>query len=433
MKILPRSLFGRFFLIIVVPILVLQLVTAYIFYQRHWENVNQYMYNSLLSELNLIIKLVDHCNNKSDLDMIIKNWQVIFSISIQKINDNEHQTKKLYIEKYQLDKIKSALEESANKKISLYSANKSGLINCDVYFHDFILHIEFSGKRIYSPTTYIFISWVISTSFLLCVIAVIFMRKQVHSIINLTNAANRFGSGADIDTFIPSGSDEIRKAGLAFIKMKKRIERNIRYRNELLTHISHDLRTPITRMKLKLALQPEDDSVNFINLNLNEMEEMLSRYLQFAKDDGNEKNQIVDLIILINQVLQIFSDNRVIFITHDLKQLNMSIKKNAIKRMIMNLLSNAAKFSVHKIVITLQDFTSDVLIKIEDDGVGIAPELYDQATEPFYKMDENQEGFGLGLAIVKNIAQAHGGEVNMGQSELYGGLSVSIVLPKLSN
>ncbi|MDJ1257039.1 MAG: ATP-binding protein [Candidatus Midichloria sp.] len=256
------------------------------------------------------------------------------------------------------------------------------------------------------------------------------MRNQVRSILNLTEAANKFGSGQKVVEFRPTGAHEIRTAGFALIKMKKRLERNIQNRSEVLTHISHDLRTPITRMKLKLAMCQDTNLSTSLEINLKEMEELLSRYLKFAKGEGNEESQLADINEIILERIHSFHDPRISY-TNKETNCKINIKINAIKRVIDNVINNACKFGKNKVVIELRCSEDLVIITIEDDGPGIELELHKKVFEPFFRMNENKEGFGLGLAIVKTIVQAHGGFINLSRSTSCGGLKIQISLPRL--
>ncbi|MDJ1407280.1 MAG: ATP-binding protein [Candidatus Midichloria sp.] len=428
--IFPRSLFGRFFLIIVIPVIIIQLVTAYIFYQRHWDNVNRHMQHSLVSELTFLVKLIDGVTNQMELERIIKNWQIVFLAKIEVTSPLKYSTKRTYADRYKFDSLKTALESSLNRQISLYYISERGLIGCDIPLAQFNLHTEFSGRRIHSPTTYVFISWVVATSALLVIIAILFMRNQVRSILKLTEAANKFGSGQKVVEFRPTGAHEIRTAGFALIKMKKRLERNIQNRSEVLTHISHDLRTPITRMKLKLAMCQNTNLSTSLETNLKEMEELLSRYLKFAKGEGNEESQLADINEIILERIYNFHDPRISYTSKE-TNCRINIKTNAVKRVIDNVINNACKFGKNNVVIELRCSEDLVIITIEDDGPGIEPELHKKVFEPFFRMNENKEGFGLGLAIVKTIVQAHGGFINLSSSTSYGGLKIQISLPRL--
>ena len=426
----PKTLFGRFLLIIIIPIIIIQLVTAYIFYQRHWDNVNRHMQESLVSELTFLVKLIDGISNELAIERIIKNWQIVFLAKIEVTSPLKYSTKKSYADRYKFDSLKTALEYSLHREVSLYYVQERGVIACDIPLTKFNLHTEFSSKRIHSPTTYIFISWVVATSILLVIIAVLFMRNQIRSILNLTAAANKFGSGQKDIQFKPTGAYEIRTAGFALIKMKKRLERHIENRSELLTHISHDLRTPITRMKLKIAMCNDEELTLFLESNLREMEELLSRYLNFAKGEGNEEYTAVDMNKLILERVSHFNDLRIQYHSDD-GDYAINIKFNAITRVLDNIISNACKFARNQIAISLHVLGDLLVITVEDDGPGIAPELYKKVFEPFFRMNENKEGFGLGLAIVKTIVQALGGFINLSTSLTYGGLKIQISLPRV--
>ncbi|WP_165379531.1 sensor histidine kinase [Rickettsiales endosymbiont of Peranema trichophorum] len=310
-----------------------------------------------------------------------------------------------------------------------YSRNGATVIVAGQINHDVVV-IEFSTKRFRSPTTYIFILWMIGTSILLVAVSITFMRNQIKSILKLAEAADTFGKGLNVD-FEPSGSKEIRMAGRAFIKMKKRIEHQIRHRTELLAHISHDLRTPLTSLKLQLALLADSTNpqaiVEAIDKHVIEMERMVKGYLNFAKGEGNEEVVSVDIVTLLHDALLQYKDAR-IELKQRINSYTMFIRPQAIKRACSNILNNAIQHAKDKIVITITKRLSSIYIIIDDDGKGIKRSMYQAAFSAFHRLDESKDGYGLGLAIVKSIVQSHGGQVRLAKSP-YNGLRVVVSLP----
>ena len=423
----PKSLFGRFVLIILIPVIIIQLITAAIFYRRHWGNVNRGMQEALVSEIALLVDLTENVEDEQILKKIIDSWKTVFAAQITHIAPVKRVTRKYYEERYKFKKLSEYLQLSLKREVWLYYMPEKQMIGCDIPLKKFNLHVEFSGLRVHSSTAHIFIYWVIGTSLLLALIAILFMRKQVKSILDLTNAANKFGSGRKFIDFKPGGAIEIRSAGFALLKMKKRLERNIHNRSELLTHISHDLRTPITRMKLRLATCDDSKSVAALSKNLYEMEELLSKYLNFAKGEGNEEHIMIDVCEIIRERIVNFEDSRIHY--SGVVSCRISIRINAIKRAIDNVLSNACKFANNTILVRTKIENKGILIDIEDDGIGINEGLHKKVLEPFFRMNENKSGFGLGLAIVKSIIQGHAGFLKLSHSDDLGGLKVCIFLP----
>lgn len=423
MTILPRSLFWRFLLIIIIPIIFIQVITTYIFYQRHWENVNQYMESALISEIYILTVLLHNADTAEIKAHIIDSWSDLFTLKISPSHQHIQPSESSQF----LRSFTTALSHKLNTEVISYYLEDSRTIRCEILMQESLLIIEFSNKRLQSSTTYIFILWMLGTSILLAIISLIFMKNQLRSILNLAEAAEKFGKGRNVDDFLPQGAKEIKSAGLAFIKMKKRLEKQIKSRTDLLNHISHDLRTPLTRIKLQLELMDDNIAKQGINKNLNEMQEMLLHYLNFAKGEGNEEVQKVDIADIANDVICNYNDKHIEFVIKN-SPLEIMARTNAIKRAISNLMDNATKFSSNKILVTLYNTDKAIYIIIEDDGAGIPEDLHKEVFKPFNRLGKEQEGFGLGLTITKTIINAHGGSIILSQSSL-GGLKVIVSLP----
>lgn len=410
---------------ILLPIIIIQIVTIVIFYERHWDNVSNDMQNFLINDIGTIVNFYVKYQEKNQ-DVINDLKHLGFGISvlnnvpkIKKRNTDSHisrlQTKINKIIKYQTQL--SYIDDTSSTRAMIYVTDHN------------ILQLDFSTKRVKNQTTYIFVMWILTTSILFGLISLFFMRNQVKSIINLDKAALDFGQGK-IYNFKPSGAKEIRSLGLSFLKMRKKILKQIKNRTELLAHIAHDLRTPITRIKLRLSLLNESNDIKNICRNINKIEDMINSYLIFAKEEGNEETKRHDLVIILNNIIDLLSDER---ITFDNKTKENSIilylRLNAIDRALTNIIDNSLKYCRSKVMISLSKIEEQIFIQIEDDGKGIKSEDYKKAFKPFNKLDmSTKQGYGLGLAIAKNIISAHGGDIFLEKSQI-GGLKVSIKLP----
>lgn len=426
MKFLPRSLFYRFLTIGILPIIIMQIMLSVIFYERHWRNVTNQMQKVLAHEVQMLIFLIESemlpkpmlKKLARDLNMelnIIPNKEVV----IKQYRDyQDGYLKKMY------KVIRTEINLPYNIKYSL--PDKQNIILTFNYKGQ-ILNFTFSAKRVKNPTTYIYIIWMLSISLILIITSTLFIKNQVKSIIRLAEVADNFGKGRDAEAFRPTGATEIQTAGKAFLKMKKRIERQVKYRTELLAHISHDLRTPLTRLKLQLALLNDQNAAREIGAEAEEMEQMIVGYLNFAKGEGNEKVEKVDALELIEIILSKYSDPRIDFFSKA-KELFIYLRPNAFERVLTNIMNNSIKFANERINIELSCSEKNMLLIFDDDGPGIDERDHEKIFNPFEKLNPKDDGFGLGLAIVRNIVQAHGGKIKLDKSP-FGGLRVKLTFP----
>lgn len=424
MQLAPKSLFSRFLLIIVMPIIVLQLITTYLFYQRHWESVSEKMKLALIGNFAAIISLLND-NEFKQAESISRLLEVNLKFYQDgKISKYVHHP--LYTDRDLKDFSRKIKKQIPYESETFYLNNKSDIL---VYFQlqRGTLELGFSNKKFQSPTTFVFISWVAGSALLLLMIAIVFMKNQLRSILNLATAAERLGKGLDSLNFKPSGATEVKKAGWAFLRMQRRINRQIQHRTELLSHISHDLRTPLTRVKLAVAMLKDSKSSIEISKDISDMEKLIESYLHFAKEEGNEESQLMNIIELISQIVKTTNDPRIKLKINN--QFAFSyIKPQAFKRAITNLITNGLKYCKSKVVITISKRQSNLIISVGDDGKGIPKKFWKSAFTPFFKINPESEGFGLGLAIVKTIIYNHGGYIKLSRSQL-GGLRVIIKLP----
>ncbi len=427
-KILPKSLFARLLVIIVSPILIAQIIATYIFYERHWESVSSHMISSLAGEISIIADLYE--NNNSDIERKITDvMSKRLYLKVKHFPDltliDLNQTK----QDIETKRIAKSIREYIKKDFFLRSINSNSDILMSLQLNNGILEIIFSAKRVSNPTTYIFILWMTGSTFILISISIILMNNQIKSIEKLALAAEKFGKGINVK-FKPSGASEVRKAGKAFIEMKQRIARQIKQRTEMLAGVSHDIKTPLTRMKLQLAMMTKNEEVESLSEDVNLMQKMIKDYLEFAKNEHSERNKIVNLGDFLNKIILSFNaDNKIqLEITDNVR---ISIKELHMRRAISNVIENALKYG-KKSKISLSSQDNLALIKIEDNGPGIAKEDYKKVFKPFYRIDKSRNidegGVGLGLAITKDVITKHGGTIELAKSKM-GGLLLKIELP----
>lgn len=424
MDLVPKSLFHRFLLIIALPVVILQIITAYIFYERHWETVSQRMRESLIAEIKVMNSLAEASSIES-----IKSIATVLHFKYAYYPDKKIDQ---FARKHslRLDLKFGNLDNDlrVNFPKAVYKVDKSGDITIYIPIKSGIAAYEFSPKKVLSPTTWIFTLWMVGSSILLLLIAIVFMKNQVRPILNLATVAEEFGKGREVGIYKPSGASEVRKVGLAFINMKKRIYRQINYRTELLNHISHDLRTPLTRLKLTASMLKNEQSKEAIIDEVDHMKNMINSYLNFAKDEGNEETLSHNIVLLIKELVTNFKSSKIEF-SCKRKNIEFKFRRDSIRRALSNLLENALKYSKSKINIRLKKLPEYVMIVIEDDGKGIPKKYYKDVFKPFFKLDEKSESFGLGLSSVKSIVYSHGGSIKLTRSSALSGLKVVIRIP----
>ena len=429
---LPKSLLGRALLIIVMPLIILQLVSATIFYETHWAKVSRKLAYGLVGDIATLVELLRLDNTDRSLKSIqalasqnmglsvrLKKTQILSKVAEAEQNWN--------IEDSFVKVLRSSLQRPFNIKES--TIEKHILVN--IQLSEGVLQVEFARKRLFSSTTYVFVLWMVGTSMILFGLATIYMRNQVKPIRRLAIAAEDFGKGRDTPNFKPEGAIEVRQASSAFISLRDRIKRQVSRRTEMLAGVSHDLRTPITRMKLQLELLKENKNTGELARDLSEMEHMLEGYLAFARGEGEELPKEVDVVKLVKQVIEDVKKNGANISLSSEKRVLISLRPNLFRRCIANLIENADRYaSAVSVELTVE--VGFVKILIDDNGPGISEELRDQVFRPFFRLDDSRNldtgGVGLGLAIARDAIISHGGEIELQDSQT-GGLRVMLKLP----
>jgi len=427
--ILPKRLFYRALLIVAVPVIVLQLVITFVFFDSLWIKTNKGMTKALVNEINTFIEVYnDEIYKKEEITNIFSVYQ---DLNIEFIEENDFS--------YSFDErwfspIDRTLRRELKSKfgsnnfwfdttgfkelIDIRIKNKSG------YFKFLV-----PKDRVTSSSARIFALWITVPALIMVFISMIFLKNQTRPITNLAKVAEKFGKGEEIEEFKPSGAAEIRQAGYEFDKMRKRIVRHLTQRSEMLSGISHDLRTPLTRMKLQIAFIKDKDLANKLTDDINEMEKMLNEYLQFTSSSYLEKNEQFNLSELINKIIEKYNNKNISKKISE--RIYINGRKNLIQRCINNLIDNAIKYG-DKINIELNVNNKNLFIKIEDNGPGIPEKEYDNVFKPFYKIDkgraESKSSVGLGLSIASDIIRSHGGNIKLEKSFM-NGLGVKIFLP----
>jgi two-component system osmolarity sensor histidine kinase EnvZ len=427
-NLLPKRLFYRGLLIVAVPIIVLQATITLVFFDSLWIKTNKGMTKYLVSE---IVTIIDIYNNESEYNkkIVTDLYNKNFSFSVRFLENEK--LPDIKVERW-FSPMDRTLRKELKPKINQYWFNTIAykeVVDLRIKFRDGVLQIFFPKERIQASSFRIFALWITLPAILMITIAIIFLKNQTRPITKLAEASERFGRGEEINEFRASGALEIRRAGLEFDKMRKRILRHLNQRSEMLSGISHDLRTPLTRIKLQLAMIKDKNLSKRLSEDVDEMEKMLNEYLQFASTDSKDKTETFDLSELVENINNKYENPNII---NDFdSQIYFNGRKNLIQRCINNLIDNSLKYG-KKIVIKITKQNLNIIISIDDDGPGIPKSEYKNIIKPFYKIDksrsDSKSSVGLGLAISSDIAKSHGGDINFEKSKL-GGLQVKISLP----
>ncbi len=427
-NLLPKRLFYRGLLIVAIPIVVLQVTITLVFFDSLWIKTSKGMTKSLVSE---IVTIIDIYNNESEYNkkIVTDLYNKNFSFSVRFLKGE--QLPDIKVERW-FSPMDRTLRRELKTKINEYWFNTISyeeVVDLRIKFRDGVLQIFFPKERIQASSIRIFALWITLPAILMIAIAIIFLKNQTRPIIKLAEASERFGRGEEIDEFKPSGALEIRKAGLEFEKMRNRILRHLNQRSEMLSGISHDLRTPLTRIKLQLAMIEDKNLSKKLSDDVDEMEKMLNEYLQFASIEAKDKTENFDLSELIENLINKYENPNIS--KEFKKRIYFNGRKNLVQRCINNLIDNSIKYGENTKII-LEKKSLNILIFVEDDGPGIPKSEYNNVTKPFYKIDksrsESKSSVGLGLAISSDIIKSHGGDLSFDKSNL-GGLKVIISLP----
>lgn len=432
-RFVPQSLFGRFLLIIVIPAVLFPLVATYVFYERHWKSVSGHMHTALAGEVAHLLYSVQEKPLEYQ-HYVINHMQrfLAFNIAFEEgaLHAEQHkpvQTELLELEAQMAHYIDIPFTVS-------YASNQQKDIRIMLqYLPKQLLRVEVSRKRIENPSTNIFMLTVIITAFILLILAILFSKNQIRAITQLADVADKFGRGEEVTHYKPSGAKEVKKAAEAFIRMQKRLKKQVSQRLEMLAGISHDLRTPLTRMKLQISLMKESKETEHLTADIEEMEHMLNEYLDFVRGEGKESLSEVALREYFKTILAGYKlHHKPIIFTME-KDITIQLRPQAFKRTITNIVDNAFNYGdkVH-ITIGLNEEEDAVLMAIEDDGPGIIESEREVVFKPFYRSDNSRNsetgGVGLGLSIARDIINGHGGEIYL-QDSMLGGLKVVISLP----
>ena len=428
-NILPKQLFYRALIIVAAPLILLQITISIVFFDSLWIKTNKGMTRALVNEIKTFIEVYN--NDNYDKNEITNLFSVYQDLNINFVEDEN------FIYDYD-ERWFSPIDRTLRRELKSRfetgnfwydTTDYKELVDLRIKYQNGYFKFLIPKDRLTSSSARIFGLWITVPALIVVIISLIFLKNQTKPITALAKAAERFGKGEEVEEFKPAGAAEIRQAGFEFERMRKRILRHLNQRSEMLSGISHDLRTPLTRMKLQTAFIKDKDIMKKLTDDIDEMEKMLNEYLQFTSSSHIEKAELFDLSQLVQEIIDKY-DNKNIS-----KNLTPKIyyngRKNLINRCINNLVDNSLKYG-DRVNIELSKKNTNIFIKVEDNGPGIPKEEYDNVFKPFYKIDkgraETKSSVGLGLSIASDIIRSHGGNINLEKSSL-NGLGVKIFLP----
>ena len=427
-KILPKRLFYRALIIVAAPTIILQIIITIVFYDSIWIKANKNSTRALVAQLKTIQEV--YLNDKKNLDFFTDSYKNNFDFEIR--------IDKSIFPLISGERKFSPMDRSLRRELKSTFGNNNywfstskfkNAVEIKIKSENEVIEFLVPKEMVSASSVRLFVLWTTLPSIALIVIALIFLKNQTKPLVRLAKAAEKFGKGDYVNDFRPSGAQEIRKAAYEFDRMAKRINRHLNQRSEMLSGISHDLRTPLTRLKLQLAMISQKDLSIKMSKDIDEMEKMLNDYLQFAKTQAQEETKEVNLNDLFNDIKNDFNSNSLSILSES--KITLKGRPMALKRSFENVINNGLTYG-KKVFVETQKTNNRAFVIIEDDGPGIPEEQYKNVFKPFFRLDKsrslNQSGVGLGLAIVEDVIHSHGGSIQLGKGKL-NGLKVKISLP----
>ena len=428
-KFLPTGLFYRSLIIVAAPTIAMQVIISIVFFDSIWIKSNKGLTRSLVGEIKTLSDIYTG-QDQEQIDYLTEqfkhNFDFVINIKNEKLPTISRERKYSPMDRSLRRELKSVF---GNSNYWFDTIAYADVVEIKVNSNDRVIQVLFPKEKIAPSSVRLFILWITLPSLLLISIAIIFLKNQTKPILNLSKAAERFGKGDFESGIRPSGASEIRKAAYEFDRMAKRIDRHLKQRSEMLSGISHDLRTPLTRLKLQLAMLDQKNISIKMSKDIDEMENMLNSYLQFAKSQVKEETVATNINSIFKEIID--EKNNKNLHLNSLNEIVFAARKNALKRCFNNIIENGLNYATN-VYINVTKLTNRVIISVDDDGPGIPVNQYKNVFRPFYRLDDsrnlNQSGVGLGMSIVEDIVRSHGGNIELNESK-YKGLQVKISLP----
>ncbi|MTI04139.1 HAMP domain-containing protein [Roseibium denhamense] len=429
---MPKGLYTRTFLIIVAPIVILQSVLVFVFMERHYQLVSQRMSEAVVREIAAVVYVLENYPQGPNYTRIeeLGSAALGMSMTVMPPEPLPPPAPKPFFNVIDQE-LSKAISQRIGKPFWIDTVGRSRFVEIRIQLDDSVLRVFTRRSQTFASNSHIFLVWMFSTSLVLLVIALLFLRNQIRPIVRLADAAEAFGKGRPVENFRASGAREVRRAGLAFIDMRRRIERQIEQRTTMLAGVSHDLRTVLTRLRLQLSFLADTPERDAMKKDVNEMSHMLEDYLAFARGDGDENYAAVDMAVMFEEIEEEAEISGHAISAYFEGPSELDLRRVAMKRCLSNLVTNAFKYGTRaKLFGTIE---ADWLeITVDDDGPGIPKDEREAAFQAFHRLDlarnQDEAGSGLGLAIARDIVRGHGGDLTLEDSPL-GGLRARIRIP----
>ena len=434
-RLLPLSLFGRSLLIMVTPLVIVQVVAAWVFYDRHWETVSRRLATALAGEVAFLVEMRERPGDEpTDRDLVIaavRHFDLQVTFETPAHFDAQAAEASTAVQTL----LTAALAERVRRPFIVETETRPRDVEIQVQLDDGVMTVIAPRKRLYSSTAILFLMWMVGTALVTAGIAIHFLRRQIRPILKLAHAADSFGRGIDVPDYRPEGAAEVRQAARAFLLMRERLVRQITQRTEMLAGVSHDLRTPLTRMRLELAMLGDSQDVKGLADDIAEMERMIEGYLAFARGEGSEAPTPTGLGSLVAEVVdgarRSTQDVVLTLETDGDERLTVAVRPNAFKRCLANLVGNACRHG-KRVAVTAHRLADSIEILVDDDGPGIPAASREEVFRPFFRLDRSRNpktgGTGLGLTIARDVARGHGGDVTLEVAPA-GGLRARVTVP----
>ncbi len=426
-KIIPSTLIGRSIIIIFVPIIIIVLLTSFVFYQTSWSIISKRLTESVAADINVLVKLIDSDLTNNALNVAKQD----FKMKINIVKDKELLSSKFNLNSGILSKRLNQSLSNLKRKFDYDLSNLEEGVLIYIQIDKDILEIIVDKDRLYSESAFVFLLWMIFASIILFFMSYFLMSRQLRPLKRLAIIAETFGRGLDAPDIKTAGAYEIRQTANAFNQMRTRIKRFLKQRTEMLAGVSHDLRTPLTRMKLQISLMKDEKAKSELEADVNEMTSMLDSYVSFVKTESPEPIETIVINELIADIIKTVEKNNIDLVLNEKTIIQSSGRQIQLKRAFNNIIDNSQRYA-KKIEINLYKNEKDCVIEFNDDGEGIPRDKYEDVFKPFFTLDPSRNKLkgesGLGLTITRDIIRSHGGDVKLSESNL-GGLQLKVLLP----
>lgn len=433
-KFLPRSLLGRSLLILVTPVILIQVVATYMFFHRHWDTMTQRLAYAVAGEIAVFAHHVERGDSQESLNALARDMQDALDLTIRYQDGAKVESVKRYHESWGsvvADTLSRAIEKQVRRPYDINIDIDDKWVEISIQLKDGVMVVSSPQNRLFSASARIYILWVIGSSAVLLLIAMQFMRGQIRPIKRLAVAAERLGKGRDVPFFKPEGAREVRQAAQAFLDMRARIDRQMAQRTAMLAGVSHDLRTPLTRMKLQAEMMGDSADAQDMKSDIADMERMIAAYLDFVRGLGDETPQRTDIQTILDRIAGAARREGAKVDVSAEGDLSVMLRPVAFERCLSNLVGNGIKYATN-VKVSAGRGEDFIWVDIDDDGPGIPAEMQEDVFKPFFRLESSRNkktgGVGLGLPIAQDIIHAHGGTIELSKSPM-GGVKAQVTVP----